>query len=388
MHRADAPAVQIILSVDAIQPPLTGLGHYVLQLARGLRQHPAVNDIRFFSAYRWIADPKQALRVNQSLSYVRNHVPFKTLALHLYNFARGQLFRWHARNLKNHVLHTPNYILMPFPGAAVTTVHDLSYLHYPQHHPRERIAFMERQMPRTLAQAAMIITDSEFVRQELIDLLGVAAHRIQTVPLGVDESFHPRSPAALTPTLNRYGLADLSYLLVVATLEPRKNLLGLLEAYSRLPEALRRRYPLVIAGARGWLSKALEQRLEPLERSGQIRRLGYVSQDDLPRLYAGAHAFAYPSLYEGFGLPVLEALASGVPVLISDRSSLPEVAGDAALLVNPEDTDVLTAGLERLLIDQEWRMRAIEQGLRQARQFSWKQCITATIDVYRRALAG
>lgn len=380
--------MHVILNVDAIQPPLTGIGHYALQLARGLRRHSAVSDIRFFSAYRWLDDPEQTLKANQALSQIRNRVPFKMAALHLYNFARSQLFRWQARNFNDHVLHTPNYVLIPFPGPAVTTIHDLSYLHYPQHHPRERIAFMNRQMPRTLAQATMIITDSEFVRRELIDLLGVAAHRVQAVPLGVDESFRPHSLEQSTPTLVRHGLANISYLLVVATLEPRKNLLSLLEAYSRLPTSLRQQHPLVIVGARGWLTEELERRLAPLERGGQIKRLGYIPQEDLPLIYTGAHAFAFPSLYEGFGLPVLEALASGTPTLTSNRSSLSEVAGDAALLVDPEDVDVLTAGLERLLTDAEWRTQAVERGLRQARQFSWERCVDETVTVYQRALEG
>lgn len=380
--------MRVILNVDAIQPPLTGIGHYALQLARGLRRHPAIGDIRFFSAYRWLADPEQALEANQTLSQIRGRVPFKILALHLYNFARSQLFRWRTRSLDDHVLHTPNYILMPFPGAAVTTVHDLSYLHYPQHHPRERIAFMERQMPRTLAQAAMIITDSEFVRRELIELLGIAAHRIRAVPLGVEAGFHPRPPAELAPVLARHDLRDVPYLLVVATLEPRKNLLSLIDAYSRLPAPLRQRHPLVIVGARGWLTEALERRLEPLERGGQIKRLGYVPQEELPLIYAGAHAFVFPSLYEGFGLPVLEAMASGTPTLTSNRSSLPEVAGDAALLVDPEDVGALTAKLERLLTDAEWRALAVERGLRQASPFSWERCVDETVAVYRRALDG
>lgn len=380
--------MHVILNVDAIQPPLTGIGHYALQLARGLRRHEAVAEIRFFSAYHWLDDPEQAPCANRWLSRVRDYVPFKTLALHLYSFARSQLFRWQARNFKDHVLHTPNYVLMPFPGPAVTTVHDLSYLHYPQHHPRERIAFMERQMPRTLVQARMIITDSEFVRRELIDLLGVAAHRIQAVPLGVEAGFHPRLSAESAPALIQHGLADIPYLLVVATLEPRKNLLSLIEAYGQLPTRLRQQHPLVIVGARGWLTGELERRLEPLERGGQIKRLGYVPQEDLPLIYASAHAFVFPSLYEGFGLPVLEALASGTPTLTSNRSSLPEVAGDAALLIDPEDMEALTAGLERLLTDDEWRAQAVERGLRQARQFSWERCIEETVAVYRRALAG
>lgn len=380
--------MRVILNVDAIQPPLTGIGHYALQLARGLRQHPAIDDIRFFSAHRWLTDPEQALRANQALTYARHRVPFKKLALHLYHFARSQVFRWQTRHIQDAVLHTPNYILMPFPGMAVTTVHDLSYLHYPQHHPRERVVFMERQMPRTLAQAAMIITDAEFVRQELIELLGVPPARVQTVPLGVENCFHPRAPDELAPVLTRYHLQNIPYLLVVATLEPRKNLSRLIDAYSRLPESLRQRHPLIIAGACGWLNQKLEQRLESLERSDQIRRLGYIPQDDLPPLYAGAWAFAFPSIYEGFGLPVLEAMRSGVPVLTSNCSSLPEVAGDAAILIDPNDMDSMTTGLEQLLTDNNWRATAIKQGLQQSRQFSWEHCVEETIAVYRRALTG
>ena len=379
--------MRVILNVDAIQPPLTGIGHYALQLARGLRQHPAVSDTRFFSAYRWLTDPEQALQANQALTYARNRVPFKTLALHLYNFARSQWFRWQTRDLRDSVLHTPNYVLMPFPGASVTTVHDLSYIHTPQHHPRERIAFMERQMPRTLAQATLIITDSEFIRQEVIEWLGVAPTRVRTVPLGVEAQFHSRAPAELAPILNRYRLADIPYLLVVATLEPRKNLLRLLEAYSRLPESLQQRHPLAIAGGSGWLTEELERRLAPLDRRGHIRRLGYIPQDDLPLSYAGAWAFVFPSIYEGFGLPVLEAMSSGIPVLTSNCSSLPEVAGDAALLVNPEDVEAITVGLERLLTDQEWRTVAIQRGLQQAGRFSWERCVEETVAVYREALA-
>ena len=148
---------------------------------------------------------------------------------------------------------------------------------------------------------------------------------------------------------------------------------------------IQKRYHAIV---RGWLTETLERQLAPLERSGQLRRLGYVPQEELPLIYSGAHAFAYPSLYEGFGLPVLEAMSCGIPVLTTDRASLPEVAGDAALLVNPEDVDAITAGLERLLTDHEWRTEAIQRGLQQAGRFSWTRCIKETITVYQQALAG
>lgn len=380
--------MRVILNVDAIQTPLTGIGHYALQLALGLQNHPAIHEIRLFSAYQWVSDPQQALQANHLLTQVRRHIPFKTQALNFYNVARSNLFHWRTKHLKNYLLHTPNYILMPFSGVAVTTVHDLSYVHYPEHHPAERIAFMQRQMPKSLEQAKLIITDSEFVRQELIELLNVDPHRIQTVALGVSESFHPRQSEEVVSTLWRHDLADKAYLLIVATLEPRKNLLRLIEAYSHLSAAIRQSHPLVIAGAQGWLTEALERRLAPLKRNGEVKQLGYLLQEELPLIYSGAHAFAFPSLYEGFGLPVLEAMASGIPTLTSNRSSLPEVAGDAALLVDPEDVDALTAGLERLLTDSDWRAAAIERGLRQASRFSWTRCVDETVAVYERALAS
>lgn len=380
--------MKAILNVDAITPPLTGIGHYALRLARGLSHHPGVEEIKFFSGYRWINDPEQALVANRHIARGRRWVPFKILALHAYNLGRSNLFRWQTRSLETHVLHSPNYILMPFAGPSVTTVHDLSYIHHSQHHPRERIAFMERHMPRTLSQAAAVITDSEFVRQEVIDILGVSAEKVTTVPLGIDASFHPREEAALLPVLQEYSLSYGTYLLVVATLEPRKNLLRLVEAYSRLAASLRNRYPLVLVGAKGWLSEALERRLTPLERKGQIHRLGYVSQQDLPVIYAGARAFALPSLYEGFGLPVLEAMASGVPVLTSNRSSLPEVVEDTGILVEPESVENISQGLERLLVDEIFRVKAREKGLERARQFSWERCVDETVAVYCRAASN
>lgn len=380
--------IQIILNVDIIRPPLTGIGCYALQLARGLCIHPAIAHIRYFSTYHWLTNPELGLSTDYSLHDARRWLPCKPQVALLYGAIQSRWFRHQIERFPDYLLHVPNYILPPCANPTVVTLHDLSHMHYPQFHPRERIVYLDHYLPRTLQQATCLITVSEFVRQEIITLLGVQAERIVTVHNGVDPAFCPYSDLSLPPILNRYSLQPGGYLLVVATLEPRKNLLRLVEAYGRLPTSLRQQHPLVIVGARGWLTEELERRLEPLERSGQIKRLGYIPQDDLPLIYAGAHAFAFPSLYEGFGLPVLEALASGIPVLTSNRSSLPEVAGDAALLIDPEDVEALTAGLERLLTDEEWRAQAVERGLRQARLFSWERCIEETVAVYRRALAG
>lgn len=377
--------MRVIFNVDAITAPLTGIGRYALELAHGLATHAAIKELRLYSAYRWVDDPAQALSANRTIAALRRNVPFKTEALELYTKLRSALFRLHTRRLRGWLLHTPNYVLMPFDGPMLTTVHDLSWLSYPEAHPIERVRFLDRHLPRSLERANVVLTDSEFIAAEIASRFALPRAKIRVVPLGVDASYRPRGREELAPTLARHGLHAGKYLLVVATLEPRKNLARLVRAYAALPAALQSRHPLVIVGARGWLSSELEHAIAPLESAGKARRLGYVDERELPLIYAGAHAFAFPSLYEGFGLPVLEAMASGVPVLTSNVSSLPEIAGDAALTVDPRDDVAMSAGLERLLEDSPWRTMATARGISRAREYPWSRCVNATVDAYSAA---
>lgn len=377
--------MRVILNVDAITQPLTGIGRYALNLARGLRRHDAVEDCRFYSAYQWIEDPDKAIEANRIVSSVRRFVPFKTFALTAYFRVRQAIYRQRVGKLKGYLLHAPNYLAFQHDGPIVTTFHDLSHRHYPECHPIERVRIMDREIPKTLQMVSHIITDSEFVRREMMEVYGVGAGDITAVPLGVDPIFRPCSREQTAPILRRYHIDDKPYLLVVATLEPRKNLVRLLLAYAQLSAQLREAYPLVIVGVKGWLTGEIEKIAAPFEAAGLVRRLGYVDEDDLPYLYAGAHAFVFPSLYEGFGLPPLEAMASGVPVLVSNIAAMPEVVGNAGLLADPYDVGQLAYKIEQLLVDNGFRDQARARGVARAAEFTWRRCVDQTVEAYRKA---
>lgn len=387
--------MNVILAADAIQPPLTGIGRYAFELAQGLPEHPLIDQMRFFSYGRW--QESAALIRNATTNSVqhgpavrrsglRSRLSGNRLAVRVYQALTPHLYRWRLRHEEEALFHSPNYFLPPFPGRSVATIHDLSHICLPQFHPAVRVELMNRALPDTLRQADFLITDAESVRQEVIRHFDWPVDRIAAVPLGVSSLFHPRLAQNIDPVLQRYGLLTGGYSLCVGTVEPRKNLTRLLCAYELLPIALRQRWPLVLAGARGWQSGDIHDRIDKGVVVGWVKYLEFVPQEDLPFLYAGARLFAYPSLYEGFGLPPLEAMASGVPVVTSDVSSLPEVVGDAALMVNPLDVGALTAALSRGLEDEIWRVSAVRLGLERAARLTWANCIDNTVTIYGKVL--
>ncbi|MHB8621924.1 MAG: glycosyltransferase family 4 protein [Sulfuricaulis sp.] len=381
--------MKIILNLESLRPPITGIGVYTQQLVKNLQMHPAISSLCCFND-SGLLDPNEVIENpgngrGHALRRFLRGLPFTYQML---STLRSYRFRRHTAKIKDAIYHEPSFVLKPYDGLCIATIHDLSYIHYAKYHPRERVKYLEREIPKTLERAAHIITDSEYVRREIIDILRVAENKVTSIPLGVDQRFFARSRSDVIPTLKRYGLQDVRYLLLVGTFEPRKNISGMLQAYSRLPNELRNKYPLVHVGPVGWRARQTEKAFDDLINLGQARRIGYVSSNDMAYIYAGAHAFAFPSIYEGFGLPLLEAMACGVPVLSSNRSSMPEVVGEAGLLIDPVDIDALTSALVKLLSDEQFRESAKRKGEIQVKHFRWEDCVNKTVNVYQKVGGG
>lgn len=281
------------------------------------------------------------------------------------------------------VLFVPAHVIpLLHPAASVVTVHDLGYLHYPQSHRTWDRRYLDWSTRWSAQQAAAVLVDSAATGRDLAQAYGISAAKIHVVYLGRDESLRRVEDLDLVArTRARYNLGE-RYLLYVGTLQPRKNLVRVVEAFARVISQLDLSdVRLVLAGKKGWSYDALFARVSQLGLDDRVVFPGYVADEDLPALLSGAIAFVYPSLYEGFGIPVLEAGACGVPVITSNTSSLPEVAGDAAILVDPHDVDAIADAMSRIIADEALRAELARRGLENVERFSWEKCARETLAV-------
>jgi glycosyltransferase involved in cell wall biosynthesis len=282
------------------------------------------------------------------------------------------------------VFHAPDFILPPLHrGISILTVHDLAFLIHPECADDRLLMFLERAVPRSCERADYIVTDSENTKNDVICLLDADPGRVFVVPGGVDEAFHPASADAIAEVRRTYNIWK-PYVLAVGVIEPRKNLPRLIDAYARFRLRTGAEHQLVIAGGKGWKWEETFRTAEQCGFADDIVFTGYVPDQSLSALYSGAEVFALPSLYEGFGLPVLEAMACGTAVVCSDTSSLPEFAADAAILVSPEDTNAIAEGLERVCLDELVRNDLRTRGSKRAAEFTWERSAELLLDVYQK----
>jgi len=281
------------------------------------------------------------------------------------------------------LLHSLAFVTPLFPPCpSVITIYDLSFIIFPQGFKYLKRLYLTLLTRPSAQKARRIITISESTKRDTVRLLGVSSKKVDVVYCGVDKAFHPLPEREIASFRQKRGLPE-RIILFVGTIEPRKNVARLVEAYSRLRDGP---VKLVIGGARGWLYEEVFARVEELDLTGDVLFPGYIPPDELPLWYNAAELFVYPSLYEGFGLPPLEAMACGTPVITSNVSSLPEVVGEAGLTVDPMDSEGLAEAMNQVLGDETLRQSMRERGLARAGHFSWAKAARETVGVYQRAL--
>ena len=286
------------------------------------------------------------------------------------------------------VLFVPAHVLPALsPRRCVVTVHDLGYRYYPEAHTPASRYYLELSTRWNVWRSTLALADSEATRRDLVSVYSAPADKVRVVYPGRDETLRRAAPETIAAVTRRLDI-DGAYILHVGTLQPRKNLARLIEAYAGLRAGWAGPGPaplLVLAGGRGWLSQSIFETARRLGLEASVRFVGYVNRADLPALLSGASLFVFPSLYEGFGFPVLEAMACETPVICSNASSLPEVAGDAALLIDPLDTPAWTAAMYAVLRDADLAARLVDAGRRNVQRFSWGRAARQALDVLEEA---
>lgn len=352
----------------------TGTENYALQIIRGLAQTSPDSLTLYFNQPPGLPLLEE-LQLSRSIEI--KSLLFKRLWTH-YRLSREMLTQ------PPDCLFVPAHVLpLVHPARSVVTLHDLGYLYHPEAHPTKARLYLDISTRWSAIQARKIIAVSQATKTDLVQHYGIAPEKISVIYHGYDkERFQPvANSAVLQAVRQRYGLSSNRFFFYIGTLQPRKNLLRLLEAFERLiktPEFAD--VKLLLGGKPGWLSKSILEKAATMP--DKVLLPGYIADTDLPALYSAAAAFVFPSLYEGFGMPVLEALACGCPVVCANSSSLPEVAGEAALYHHPLDSVALEFRLRQILTEPSLTEALRQKGLAQAAKFSWEKCAAETAQLF------
>ncbi len=405
--------MHVVVNQWTPQGSKTGVGHYTDALLQGLRRagtdritaFPGDRVRRFRDIGGWLRSqllkgserfPREDDEKGKMGESASSGLPFslspclsalRRAAVHSLRQGSWSLLGRYFRSVcaRSHfdLYHEPNFIPLPGDCPTITTLHDLSVLLYPQWHPADRVYWFEKHLPEMLSRCVHFLTISDFGRHEVIRRLSVPPNRVTRVYMGVRPGLVPLPAEQVAITLEQLGLSP-GYLLYVGTIEPRKNMLMLMQAYCALPEQVRNRRPLVLAGSWGWNAAAAAEYYHAEARHRGVICLGYIPDAHLPALYNGARALVYPSWYEGFGLPPLEMMACGGAVLASTAGSIVETVGSRAYLIDPADLDGWRTAMLRVLDDDDWWLSLRRGVVDIARPYTWAHCAAETWNVYRR----
>jgi glycosyltransferase involved in cell wall biosynthesis len=395
---ASQPIPELVVEPSALFPPLSGVGYYTRELLRTYETIPGHFPIRILGS-RWHFKPWQGLldihldRVSRATGYAVD------LQAKLTPSALDSRLR--NRNLRppfpvdlftapgSRVFFYPNYVGPPLcQSPSVSVVYDFSYLRFPHILKAKSVDYLRRYLPATLRQATRIVVISESIKLELMKYFKIPAERIAVVYPAIDRSvFRPDIPWAARDLVRRKHRLAGDYIFSLSTVEPRKNFPRLIQAYALLPESVRAVYPLVVAGGKGWKNEDVFGTIRRLGLERQIMFLGYIDEEDRAPLMREAALFVLPSLYEGFGMPVLEAMACGTPVVTSSRGALAEVGGDAVVDVDPLEPEDIARGLLSVLESEALARRLAQAGLVRAQAFTWESSARVLAETFSQAAA-
>ena len=375
----------IVVNTIPLLSPLTGVGVYTYQLCRYFPRLDNTFDYTFFygfftkELFAYNSD-SVSLRTFNKLKFYLRKIPFMG-----YGLRKLKSLLSHGHKNFFDLYFEPNFI--PLPGIkakqVIVTVHDFSLCKYPQWHPKDRVKDFEKNFWPNIKRADLIVTVSQYIKKEALNFLSLPAEKIKVIYNGYDRETFKLYPFAILKQFKTNFALPEKFILFIGALEPRKNLLRLIKAYLNLPLGVKKEIKLVIAGAPGWENKTVK---EMIRGQKDIYYLGYVDHQGLAYLYNLATLFIYPSLYEGFGLPALESMACGCPVITSQQTSLTEVCGDAAFYVNPYDIDNITRGIYKVLNDVSLQENLREKGLERAKAFSWEKTAQEYLEIFHKVL--
>lgn len=376
--------MRIVIDGRMILPQMSGVGRYLISLSRALRDLGGDTSFEL-----WLQEDLSIDHPARKLA--SNNFQVRVLPVKHMSLSGQWQIPYEAARSQADLLHIPHFDLpWATPGRIVATIHDLKYIAHPEFFPQfeetKRLA-MQLMMSFTCRRAQLIMCDSNWTVQDLHTRLGVPMNKLRAVPLGVDERFfQPASPDAVQEVRNRLHLEQ-PFVLFVGERRPHKNLIGLLKTFALFKRMTSQPYQLVIAGRSYADYKEPEKIIKQFGLTDSVCLLDYVAEFDLPILYQAAEAFILLSYYEGFGLPLLEAMASGTPVVAANCTAMPEVVGEAGILVDPENPDQAAEALRQIVCGGAQREQMIIRGRERARQFTWESCAQKTMEIYREAQA-